>query len=89
MNSPFGMIGEVLLKMQADRARGAFIVSAWRGRVWWHVMFPDGSNPADFVSGVHHLPMYADLFLPGTSNGNTAGVGTPPWQVLALYVNCA
>jgi hypothetical protein len=82
-NPPFALIGVILRKIEQEGASVVLILPEWRTAAWWPLLYPL------LVDVPHRLPRAEDTYLPA-SQGNSAGVGTPPWDSLCVKLSgCA
>ena len=80
---PIYLIPRVIRHAQGNKAKGTLIVPQWPSAPFWPLLFPNGSDPANFVVGRIELPDSETLFLPGPL-GTNLFKGAPNTPVLAL-----
>ena len=68
---------------EVTKACGTLIVPQWISAPFWTLLFPDGTQPAKFVTGICELPQVEVLFVSDRSGGNLFN-GVPNTPVLAL-----
>ena len=76
MNPPFDVIGDVVRKICADKARAILVVPEWRSRPWWKRL-------QDIIVARKKLPRTNGLFL---REGKTA-MRAPRWDVWEFLVD--
>ena len=87
-NGPFSKIGAVVAILRDQLAAATVIVPFWRSAPWWPALVQQGGQHFyRFVHGCTELRASPNLFRPGPSRGNQAGVGRPSWRVLALRID--
>ncbi len=86
-NPPFSLIGDLLAILEEQSAEATVVVPFWSGQPWWATLMAAPGRFAEFVQACVELPRLGDTFLPGASNANQAGVGSPNWRVLALRIS--
>ncbi len=84
INPPFGLIGRVLRKLRADRARATVVIHVWPSRPWWHLVAADGLHMSDVVVGWSAIPRSSETFLPGRFSGNQHAHGSPKWKIIVV-----
>ena len=62
---PICLVPRVVRHAQKTRARGTLVIPQWPSAPFWPLLFPNGSDPADFVTEWVELPNSEALFLPG------------------------
>ena len=83
---PVYLIPRVIRHAQLTKARGTLIVPQWPSAPYWPLLFPNGSDPADFIIAWLELPCSEKLFLPGHL-GSSLFKGLPNTPVLAMRLN--
>ena len=83
---PVYLIPRVIRHAQLTKARGTLIVPQWPSAPYWPLLFPNGSDPADFITAWLELPCSEKLFLPGQL-GSSLFKGLPNTPVLAIRLN--
>jgi hypothetical protein len=86
-NPPFTMIPELLKILELHKAAATVVVPFWTSRPWWPMLIVSKDTFQPFVLGCKELDRSVDLFRPGPSQGNAAGVGAPKWRVLILRIS--
>ena len=79
------LVPRVIRHAQTTKAFGTLIVPQWLSAPFWPLLFPDGSDPADFVVGWVDLPIGTELILPGLTGANLF-IGFPNAPVLAVNI---
>ena len=77
------LIPRVVRHAQITKAKGTMIIPQWPSAPFWPWLFPDGTNPAIFISEWLELPSSETLFLPGRIGFNLFK-GWPNIPVLAI-----
>lgn len=77
VNPPFAMIGRVVDKILAERARATLVVPMWPTSPWW-------ARTMAAASAWRRLPSSEDTFLLGSAGG--AQRTAPPWPVFAVRI---
>ena len=67
------------------KASGTLIIPQWLSAPFWPLLFPNGSDPTEFVLARLELPTTAELILPGLSGANLFK-GIPNTAVLAVSI---
>jgi len=80
------LVPRVIRHAQNTKAFGTLIVPQWLLVPFWPLLFPNGSDPADFVVGWVDLPIGTELILPGLMGANLF-VGSPNTPVLAVNID--
>ena len=52
------------------KASGTLMIPQWLSAPFWPLLFPNGSDPTEFVLVWLELPTTAELILPGLSGAN-------------------
>ena len=84
---PVYLVPRVIRHAQAAAAKGTLIVPQWISAPFWPLLFPNGVEPADFITEWLELPLSEALILPGPSGSNLF-VGFPNTPVLAVRFHC-
>ena len=79
---PLYLVPRVLWHAQNTKAQGTLIIPQWFSSPFWPLLFPTGTEPAEFVIQTIELPKSEDIFLPGRSGCNLFR-GVPNTPVLA------
>lgn len=80
---PIYLVPRVLKHAKVTKAKGTLIIPQWISAPYWPLLFPNGWDPANFVSDLLELPTSEELFLPGQLGSNLFE-GLPNTPVLAL-----
>ena len=80
---PLYLVPRVLRHAQNTKAQGTLIIPQWFSSPFWPLLFPTGTEPAEFVIQALELLKSEDIFLPGRSGCNLFR-GVPNTPVLAL-----
>ena len=80
---PIYLVSRVLRHAQSTKAKGTLIIPQWPSAPYWPLLFPNGLDPANFITDWLELPTSEKLFLPGQLGSNLFD-GTPNTPVLAL-----
>ena len=84
---PVNLIPMVIGHTQASGAKGILIVPQWLSSPLWPILFPNGTEPADFILECLELPCGDGLILPGSSGASLFhGLSNTP--VLAIQFQC-
>ena len=84
---PVCLVPRVIRHAQNTKASGTLIIPQWLSAPFWPLLFPNGSDPAEFVLAWLELPTTAELVLPGLS-GTNLFKGIPNTAVLAVRIGC-
>lgn len=85
---PIYLLPRVIRHAQNSKAKGTLVVPQWLSSPFWPLLFPNGTDPADFVTCWLELPGSAELILPGPSGANLFN-GIPNTPVLAIWLDCS
>ena len=80
---PIYLIPRVIRHAQSNKVKGTLIIPQWPSAPFWPLLFPNGSDPADYAVGRIVLPSSETLFLPGPL-GTNLFKGAPNTSMLAL-----
>jgi len=83
---PPTVFGPSAAKACITRAKGTLVIPKWVSAPFGPLIFPDGTNPAQFVKEVRELPRVEGLFVEGRSGCNLFK-GIPNTPVIALRLN--
>ena len=80
---PIYLIPRVIRHAQKSKAKGTLIVPQWLSSPFWPLLYPNGSDPADFITSWLELPRSNELILPGHSGANLFNgyPNTPCWPL--------
>ena len=67
---PICLVPRVIRHAQRTKAFGTLVVPQWLSAPFWPMLFPNGYEPAEFITGWVELPMMEDLILPGATGAN-------------------
>ena len=81
------LVPRVIRHAQNTKAVGTLIVPQWCSAPFWPLLFPNGTDPAEFILEWLELPASAELILPGLSDANLFK-GFPNTAVLAIRISC-
>ncbi|XP_065915901.1 uncharacterized protein [Dysidea avara] len=79
---PF-LVPRLLKHASITKAKGTLVIPKWVSAPFWPLIFPNGTNPAQFVKEVRELPKVEGLFVEGRSGCNLFK-GVPNTPVIAL-----
>ena len=83
---PLYLVPRLLRHAQLTKALGTLIIPQWVSAPFWPLLFPDGSHPAKFVTGIQELPRVETLFVSGRLGCNLFK-GVPNTPVIAMRLN--
>jgi len=84
---PVYLVPRVIRHAQITKAFGTLIVPQWLSAPFWLLLFPNGSEHAEFVTDWVELPSWEELTLPGLSGANLFK-GPPNTPLLAVRLGC-
>ena len=84
---PVYLAPRVIRHAQAAAAKGTLIVSRWVSDPFWPLLFPNGTEPADFIIEWLELPLSDALILAGLLGSNLF-FDLPNTPMLAVRFHC-
>ena len=67
---PIYLFPRVIIYVQKSKAKGTLIVSQWLSSPIWPLLYPNASDPAEFITNWLELSRSNELILPGHLGAN-------------------
>ena len=85
---PVYLIPRVIRHAQTSKAKGTLVVPQWLSSPFWPLLYPNGTDPTDFITNWLELLRSDELILSGHLGANLFN-GYPNTPVLAIRLDCS